>query len=139
MKKILLVLVATLLVLGVVYGDSRAGVHEWNNQVYFRLHFGMGVGSTSVSPDILRDFLEKEVVPRFPSGMAVETAVLGQWMSDKGLIREKNILVNISADDSPESYKKIKEVGELYTKRFANAKASLFVVPIPVPKTLHYY
>lgn len=136
MKKLLLALVATVLMFA---GTAQAEVREQQDQVYFRLLFGMGVGSSSVSPDIIRDFLEKEVTSRFPEGMSVETAVIGQWMSPKGLIREKNTIVSIAAANSDESYEKIKEIGELYAKRFANAKASLFVVSLPVQKTFLYY
>lgn len=139
MKKLLLALVAAGLVLVAGFGTGRAEIRELQDQIYYRLVFGMGVGSSSVSPDLVRDFLEKEVVPRFPEGMSVETAVLGQWMSPKGLIREKNIVVSIAAANTEASNAKIAEIGELYARRFANAKASLFVVPFPVPRTLLYY
>lgn len=139
MKKLLLALMATVLVFAAATVESRAGFREMHNQVYFQLVFGMGVGSNSVSPDIVRDFIDKEVASRFPAGMSVETAVHGQWMSAKGLIREKNAIVNVIADDTPESHQKVKEIGELYAKRFAGAKASLFVIQWQIPKTQHYF
>lgn len=137
MKKIVLALLLALSVVGFSQ-ESRAEVSVRENQVVLRIFFGMGVGSAAVSPDMLRDFVEKEVTPRFPVGLNIEPASVGQWMSSQGLIREKNLVVNIVTDNNEDTFKKVAEIGERYASRFEKAKASLFVVPIPIEKCLHY-
>lgn len=109
-----------------------------DNQVWYRLHLGMGIG-TSVSPDVIQNFLAKEVTPRFPDGLTI-TPARGQWNSpNTGLIRERVTLVDIQCPDTDAYKQKIEEISKAYVKRFAKAKASIYVVRVPgVTTTLAY-
>lgn len=119
-------------------GTSLAEMTMRPNQIWYRMHFGMGVGSAALNPQMIQQFIETEVAPRFPMGFNVEARVQGQWMSAKGLIRENNFIINVVVDNNEENTSKIAEVGEGYTKRFSKAKASVFVVKINVNDTMHF-
>lgn len=119
--------------------QANAEMTEKTNQLWYRMHFGLGVGSSSITPEAIRVFVENEIAPRFPDGFNVEARVQGQWLSKQGLIRENNFIVNIITEDSPVNADKVKTIAEIFADRFAKAKASVFIAPIKVENTQHYF
>lgn len=129
---------AVLLLLGSAM-QANAEVTEKTNQIWYRMHFGLGVGSSSITPEAIRIFVENEVAQRFPNGFNVEARVQGQWLSKQGLIRENNFIVNIITDNTTDTAEKVKQIAEIFADRFGKAKASVYVVPIKVENTQHYF
>lgn len=111
------------------------------NVIVYRLHFGMGIGSQAVSPDVMRSFIAKEVTPRFPVGLTVFMA-RGQWASpDDGLVRESTAVVDVQCEEKDDAAckTKISEISDMYVKRFQKAKTSVFITRMPgVTTTLVY-
>lgn len=76
-----------------------------------RLYFGLGPADhpeTGVSETEWREFLDKEVTPRFPGGLSV-LDVYGQWQSKGAATPERlrSKLLVIDYQDSPENRAKI--------------------------------
>ncbi len=118
---------------------AQSEVREESNPVWYRLYMGLGMGGAAVKPETVLTFFDKEVTSRFPQGFSVTGNVRGQWLSDQGIVRERNIVLNITVADTPENEQKIEQLAQAYTKRFANAKASVFVVRIPVAQATLYH
>ena len=82
--------------------------HGW---VDTRLYFGLGpaeIPEKGISESAWRDFLDKEVTPRFPAGLSV-VDVYGQWQGKQqtspGRIRSKMLIIDYP--DSEENQAKI--------------------------------
>lgn len=138
MKKIFFVLSLFVLFCVATPNSSLAEVATRTNQIWYRMHFGMGVGSAALNPQMVQQFVDTEISSRFPTGFNVEARVQGQWMSPKGMIRENNFIINVITENNEENTQKIAEVSEEYIKRFSKAKASVFVLKINVNDTMHY-
>lgn len=135
MQKLLLIL--GVLLLCTASAGAEPVVKE--NMTWYRLHFGMGVGTDAITPELFHSFLDKQVTPLFPEGLTM-TSARGQWHSPKvGLIREKTTVVDLNCEESQECQKKIDTIAEAYTKRFRKAKASIFVIKIPGVSTILQY
>lgn len=85
-------------------GDSAhpGATHGW---VDTKLYFGLGpadVPDKGISESAWRDFLDKEVTPRFPAGLSV-VDVYGQWQgkqqSAPARIRSKMLIVDYPDTD----------------------------------------
>lgn len=83
-------------------GDA-AHPPQTQNWVDTRLYFGLGPADApekGVSETAWRDFLDKEVTPRFPSGLSV-VDVYGQWQSRREQkverIRSKMLVIDYPA------------------------------------------
>jgi hypothetical protein len=85
-----------------LHGDAAhpAHAHHW---VDTRLYFGLGSADTpdkGVSESAWREFLDKEVTPRFPAGLSV-VDVYGQWQgkqeSAPERIRTKELIIDYPA------------------------------------------
>ena len=112
---------------------------ERGEAAWYRLHLGTGVGDKSVSTDLLRSFIDKEICPKFPEGLTIADS-RGQWKSEEyGLIRERTIVIDILCPDTDESGEKIATIAKTYVERFKAAKASLYVIKIKGVTTTLYY
>ena len=85
-----------------------------SNWVDTRLYFGLGpadVPGKGVPDAAWRDFLDKEVTPRFPSGLSV-IDVYGQWQGkqQKSPERIRTKLLIIDYPDTPENQAKIEAI-----------------------------
>jgi Protein of unknown function (DUF3574) len=79
-----------------------------------RLYFGLGPADhpeQGVSEAQWRDFLDKEVTPRFPEGLSV-VDVYGQWQGEKGPAPERlrSKLLIVDYQDSPENRDKVEAI-----------------------------
>ena len=79
-----------------------------------KLYFGLGPADhpeKGISEAQWRDFLDKEVTPRFPEGLSV-VDVYGQWLGQKGpapeRLRSKLLIVDYL--DSPENRDKVEAI-----------------------------
>lgn len=131
---ILLILLMTVFA---VPTQAQVQVQE-NNDSWYKIHFGMGVGSKALNPDIFAKFLNSEITPRFPAGLTL-TYAYGQWKSPQGLVREKVAVIDLFVESNKENLEKIEEVTEIYVKKFKNAKVSAFVITVDNIKTKLYY
>ena len=79
-----------------------------------RLYFGLGPADhpeKGISEAQWRDFLDKEVTPRFPEGLSV-VDVYGQWQGEKGPAPERlrSKLLIVDYQDSPENRDKVEAI-----------------------------
>lgn len=135
MKKLLMVLFVVVLCFGQALAENR--VKE--DQTWYRIHLGHGVGSQALTPETARRFIDKEISTAFPRGMTV-TQSHGQWANEKGdVIRERTSVIDIQCDSTPENAEKIKAIGQSYVHQFSKIKASCFVMRIPGISTQLWY
>lgn len=135
MKRILLSFCLILLAVTTAGAEMRT----LEDRVWYRMHFGMGLGTNAITPELFAQFIDKQVTSRFPEGLTV-TVARGQWNSPQvGVIREKTAIVDIQGDGSEECKEKIKAIAEAYTKRFKKARASIYVLIIPGVTTTLWY
>lgn len=135
MKKWLFVCLAVLL----AATSARADLKTEKDYVWYRVHFGMGVGSSSMTPEVLTAFMDKEVSSRFPDGLTV-TVSRGQWRSPKGgVIKEKTMVVDLQCSDTQDNQKKVEEIAQAYLKQFGKMKGSVFIVRVPGISTQLWY
>ncbi len=95
------------------------------NWVDTRLYFGLGPADAptrGVTEAAWRDFLDKEVTPRFPAGLSV-IDVYGQWQSKRGQtaqaaparIRSKTLIIDYPA--TPENEAAIEAIRSAWKKQ----------------------
>ena len=92
-----------------------------SNWVDTKLYFGLGpadVADKGVSEAAWRDFLDKEVTPRFPSGLSV-IDVYGQWQGKqmKSPDRERSKLLVIDYPAKPENDAKVEAIRGAWKQR----------------------
>ncbi len=92
-------------------GLSRATTAE--------LVFGRDIGgTTAVSEDDWKAFLDQDVTPRFPDGLSVMD-VQGQWRASNGqIIREPSKVLYLVLDGGPDDPAKIAAIRDGYKRRF---------------------
>lgn len=136
MKKFLLTLCAVMLCVGTALAvETKINT----NQVNYRIHLGMGVGTSALNPEKIRLFVDKEIATAFTSGFTV-TLSRGQWAAPNGgVIRENTAVVDVQCDDTAENQAKIDAIAQSYVKQFAKAKTSCFVLRIPGVTTQLWY
>ncbi len=133
------ILAATLCLVLLCSPFAYAETKTADNIVWYRIHLGMGVGKHSLSREVVREFVAKEVTSRFPDGLTL-TASMGQWKSpDMGMIHERTMVIDVQCQDIPENWEKVDAIGKAYTQRFKNAKTSMFVMRIPNIQTTLWY
>lgn len=86
-----------------------------------RLYFGLGpadVADKGISEAAWRDFLDKEVTPRFPSGLSV-IDVYGQWQGEqmKSPDRERSKLLVIDYPATADNTSKIEAIRAAWKQR----------------------
>lgn len=103
-----------------LHGDAAhpAATAGW---VETRLYFGLGVidpPGSGVSEQAWRDFLDKEVTPRFPDGLSV-IDVYGQWQgkdqTSPERLRSKQLVIDY--EDTPEHRAKVEAIRAAWKKR----------------------
>lgn len=135
MKKLLLFCLAVILTAGTAVADVKTE----KDYVWYRIHFGMGVGSACMTPEILTAFMDKEVSSRFPDGLTV-TVSRGQWRSPRGgVIKEKTMVVDLQCPDTEADREKVKAIAQAYLKQFGKLKGSVFIVRVPGISTELWY
>ncbi len=103
----------------ILHGD-RAHPARARRWVDTRLYFGLGPADTpqqGVSEAAWRDFLDKQVTPRFPAGLSVMD-IYGQWQGKQESmperIRSKVLIVDYPA--TPENATKIEAIRAAWKK-----------------------
>jgi hypothetical protein len=86
-----------------------------------RLYFGLGPADDSskgVSEAAWRDFLDKEVTPRFPDGLSV-LDVYGQWQgkTETAPERIRTKLLVIDYPDTPENRARVDQIRSAWKQR----------------------
>jgi len=86
-----------------------------------KLYFGLGPADhpeQGVSEALWRDFLDKEVTPRFPSGLSVED-VYGQWQGTKNPspMRLRSKLLIVDYPDTVENRDKVEAIRAAWKQR----------------------
>lgn len=118
---------------------SWAATSVREDQVWYRLHLGMGKGDYAVAPQKMREFIDMDITPAFPDGFTI-TESRGQWRSaEHGLIRERTMVIDVQCADTEENRHKIDAIAADYVKKFSAANASFFVMRMGgMTTTLHY-
>jgi Protein of unknown function (DUF3574) len=86
----------------------------------FRLYFGQNIeGKKFVTPGEWRNFLARDVTPRFPDGFTVYDA-MGQWQNPgtHRIDRERTKVLEIATVESEDVEARLAEVEAIYRKRF---------------------
>lgn len=96
-----------------LHGDAAHPAHT-TGWVDTRLYFGLGpadVPGRGVSEAAWRDFLDKQVTPRFPAGFSV-IDVYGQWQSkgSKRIERIRTKLLLIDYPATPENLARVEAI-----------------------------
>lgn len=112
---------------------------ERNDEIWYRLHLGTGIGDKAVSFELLKSFIDQEITTKFPDGFTIFDS-RGQWKSpEHGLIRERTIVIDIQCPDTDDAKEKIDSIARAYVFRFKAAKASIYVKRISGVDTTLYY
>ena len=119
---------------------AQTSVREKTDQIWYRVHLGTGVGTAAVSPEKVIAFVDTEVTPAFPVGFTVIQAH-GQWESPQNgrVTRERVVVIEIYCDNTPENRTKIANLAADFVQRFHKAKASTFVVEVPLNSSKLFY
>lgn len=116
-------------------GDAAhpAETHGW---VDTKLYFGLGPADApekGMSEAAWRDFLDKEVTPRFPAGLSV-LDVYGQWQgrnqTTPGRIRSKMLIVDYPA--TAENTAKIEAIRTAWKQRTGDQSVLKVTQPVDV-------
>ena len=104
----------------VLQGD-RAHPAQTQGWLDTQLYFGLGPAdrpSEGISEAQWRDFLDKEVTPRFPAGLSV-IDVYGQWLSKGGAAPERlrSKLLIIDYPGTPENAQKVEAIRAAWKQR----------------------
>jgi len=119
----------------VLHGDAAhpAKTHGWLDT---RLYFGLGPAddaSQGVSEAAWRDFLDKEVTPRFPAGLSVMD-IYGQWLSKRTgkveRIRSKMLVIDYPA--THENAAKIEAIRAAWKQRTGDQSVLRVTTPADV-------
>jgi hypothetical protein len=107
-----------------------------NGWVDTRLYFGLGPAdqlTQGVSEKAWRDFLDKEVTPRFPDGLSV-LDVYGQWKDKKETTPERlrSKLLVIDHPDTTENRAKIDAIRNAWKRRTGDTPVLRVTVPAEV-------
>lgn len=91
------------------------------------LFFGRDVGTTEgVSDAAWKDFVDKEIAPRFPDGFTIEDGD-GGWRSGDGtIVRERSKRLVIVLIGKPDDQKKLDAIRTAYKTRFHQESVMLF-------------
>jgi hypothetical protein len=116
-------------------GDSAHPGHA-QGWVDGRLYFGLGPADDpgkGVSEKAWRDFLDKEVTPRFPAGLSV-LDVYGQWQSKTESTPERirTKLLVIDYENSPENRAKIDAIRSAWKQLTGDESVLLVTEPVEV-------
>ena len=116
-------------------GDAAHPGHT-QGWVDTKLYFGLGPAdepSKGISEAAWRDFLDKEVTPRFPAGLSV-VDVYGQWLnkgaSAPGRLRSKLLLIDYP--DSEENRSKIDAIRAAWKQRTGDQSVLMVTAPADV-------
>jgi hypothetical protein len=125
-----LLTVGAALVAGAAAAEPRACPAGLHHATTAELYFGRAVeGAGDVSDADWRDFVDREVTPRFPDGLSVGD-VYGQWRDPKGaLVREASKAVFIVLTDAPAETRNLDLVREAYKQRFHQRAVMLVEQP----------
>jgi hypothetical protein len=85
-----------------------------------QLFFGRGMpGGGEVSDSAFRDFLAREVTPRFPKGITVHDA-RGQWQGSSGdIVQERSWVLVLFHPSLPEADQAVTDIAKAYQEEFA--------------------
>lgn len=116
-------------------GDAAHPGHA-QGWVDTRLYFGLGPAddpAKGVSEAAWRNFLDREVTPRFPDGLSV-LDVYGQWQSKTETTPERirTKLLVIDYADSPENRAKIDAIRSAWKQRTGDESVLMVTAPADV-------
>jgi hypothetical protein len=116
-------------------GDAAhpAQTQHW---VDTRLYFGLGPADRpqqGVSEAAWRDFLDKEVTPRFPDGLSV-IEVYGQWQGKQETAPERlrSKLLVIDYPDTPDNRAKVEAIRAAWKQRTGDLSVLRITAPADV-------
>jgi hypothetical protein len=98
-------------------------------QQVVELMFGRKVpGRSAVTEDEWERFLDHEIIPRFPEGLTVLSAV-GQWHdhSSNRIVREPSKIVLIVLPGKDADMARVKEIAEAYKSRFKQQSVAIIL------------
>ncbi len=101
-----------------------------------KLYFGLGPAddlARGVSEAAWREFLDKEVTPRFPDGLSV-LDVYGQWRGQGGgrVERERSKLLIIEHPDTAEDHSKLEAIRSAWKTRTGDQSVLMVTMPADV-------
>jgi hypothetical protein len=101
-----------------------------------KLYFGLGPADhpeKGISEAQWRDFLDKEVTPRFPGGLSV-VDVYGQWQGQKDPAPERlrSKLLIVDYQDSPENCNKVEAIRSAWKRQTGDLSVLRVTQPVGV-------
>lgn len=142
MRAVMLVIAIMVGAAGGAAAANAAAVRTRDNLVCYAIHFGGGNGPDAVTADMLDDFYEEIVAPRFPSGATIHHAD-GRWFDPKAgrMIKEKTFVVEVegNADATSETEDAVTDIANEYLRRYGKANAACFIKTYQNTSTTLYY
>ncbi len=138
MRRFLLALLAMLLALSACAGTppvsapAACPLAGQTRQVRIELYFGLTrPHGGAITPSEWREFVSREVTPRFPDGLS-EIAADGQWrdrVSDR-IGREASRILLLVAPDTPDVTARVGELRMLYRRMFDQQAVGVVSMPV---------
>lgn len=141
MKKFIDLLLVCLftVTLALMADDAAAAeqMHPYDTEM--RMVFGFGHGKNAVREEDFAKFVKEVVTPAFKDGVCMLDA-RGQWINpDRGLIREKNVVLFMEYVQDPEMEALQEQVAKDFLARFPGSNASVYMVRTPnITATVYY-
>ena len=134
MNKLLASLVSCAL-LGCVCLSSPAraeGDRTFNYDVSLRMTFGRGYGKKAVRDEEFSKFASEVLTPAFKDGYCMVRDARGEWVHpERGLIRERNVVVFLDFQETAETQAARERVAREFVRRFPGSNASVYMVVTP--------
>lgn len=134
MKKMLVSLLSCALLscVGLSSPARAVGDRTFHYDTALRMTFGLGYGKKAVRDEDFSKFASEVLTPTFKDGYCMLKDARGEWMHpERGLIRERNVVVLLDFEETPETRAARERVAQEFVRRFPGSNASVYMVVTP--------
>ncbi|MCH5277453.1 MAG: DUF3574 domain-containing protein [Desulfovibrionaceae bacterium] len=127
--------------LGAVCSVARAeGDRIYDYDASLRMIFGLGYGKRAVTDEQFSAFAREVLTPAFREGYCVVREAHGEWAHpERGLVRERNVVVFLDFKESGEARAAREAVAREFVRRFPGSHASVYLTVTPgIQSSIHF-
>lgn len=141
MKKLLMSLVSCALACVCLCSPALAeGEQAFDYDASIRMTFGLGYGKKAVRDEDFSVFASEVLTPAFQDGYCMLRDARGEWVHpDRGLIRERNVVVLMELQENAEVQAALGRVAREFVRRFPGSNASVYIVTTPGIRASIYF